>query len=317
MKSGKTLIHIGMHKCASTTLQRAFFSNIPEINYIGSTSKNEAFKSFVRRVTRWENMYYEQQKKTIIEGLKRDINPELPILVSSEGISGSLTQFSYVIDRERVARRLKEIFPDAHILVVIRNQFAFFQSAYPQLLMFDLMRHEDISFTDWIDYQLNLHREGRESMFHYADYEMLINIYNSLFSKVHVLIFEEMVKNMEKSIRDDICPLIGIIGEKSLKYYNNQQNNKRHSPLDLKKKTYNIWMKKFKLEKNSIPEKVVRAFGEKALTASTIFKRSKNRIDVEYTDEQKKKIDEIFAGINSSVSNLIGKDLRDWGYPVK
>jgi hypothetical protein len=123
------LVHIGYHKSGSGWLRRLFFSN-PETGFgwIGKKGTNHP----VRRIVGARPFEFDAASaRAEIEPLIRAIEEDgLFPVVSFERFSGN--PFSGGYDSKEIAHRLAEVFPEALVLVVIREQRSMIVSTYKQ-----------------------------------------------------------------------------------------------------------------------------------------------------------------------------------------
>lgn len=182
-------IHIGLHKTATTSLQRQFFSNISDITYF-----NEHHKKFARRIltqiTIQDPIFFDAQ--SIKDYIATHCTDSKPLLISAEAFSGALYagMGKRGLDhRSAILQNLKSAFPNAGIVLVIRRQDQFAASCYRQYLKSGgTERIEDF-------YGINSKKRGiiPFERFTYHKYiQYLVKEYNG---KVLVLTFEEFNKN--------------------------------------------------------------------------------------------------------------------------
>lgn len=201
----KTYIHIGYPKNASTTLQMDIFPNIKDAFYLGriynsdqpfvSKEISETIHSISSRDS-IDFSYAETEEK--IRSFVRDMN------IQSEKMIISWEAFSHnVADRKLIAERLNKLFPEANILIIIRNQMESLQSMYA-FLVCQLGRNINVSygrpsvesFEKWILEQEDFLCRSYISTLKYYEF---ISEYWKLFGKerVTVLLFEELVNSPE------------------------------------------------------------------------------------------------------------------------
>ena len=102
------IIHVGLHKTGTSFLQAEIFPRIKNVNYIG--------------MLKYGTKIYDD-KLNIISDEELSVNPHLPPCHSDYFDSGQ----RYVI-----AERLHSIFPDAKIILGIRNKDSWLRSVYSQ-----------------------------------------------------------------------------------------------------------------------------------------------------------------------------------------
>ena len=104
----KIVIHVGLHKTGTSFLQAEIFPKIKNVNYIG--------------MLRYGSKIYED-KLNIISDEELSVNPHLPPCHGNYFDSGQ---------RNVIAERLQSIFPNAKIILGIRNKDTWLRSVYSQ-----------------------------------------------------------------------------------------------------------------------------------------------------------------------------------------
>jgi len=198
------LIHIGFHKTGSTWLQQHFFSersrgfyeidDAPRHHIVHDLVTPDAFSYSADAVRDRYHGFIERARA-------HDCVP----VISHERLSGYPPSGGY--DRRLIADRLAETFPEAHILIVIREQIALIRSMYSQYIadgghqsLEDFLHHPEP-------------RLGRRPYFRFEFYEFhkLIGYYQQKFGKerVHVLPFELLARRPQQ-FADAISRLAGL-----------------------------------------------------------------------------------------------------------
>lgn len=199
----KTYIHIGYPKNASTTLQTDVFPNIKGASYLGRIYDSE--QPFVSReiseaiysISMQDSIefsYVEVQNK-IRYALQHLDGQYDKTIISWEAFSHNIA------DRGLMAERLNKIFPDARVLVIIRNQMDALQSMYA-FLVCQLGKNINLSygrpsvesFEKWILEQEEFINRSFLSTLKYYEF---ISEYRKVFGKdnVTVLLFEELASS--------------------------------------------------------------------------------------------------------------------------
>lgn len=178
------LVHVGMHKTATTWLQRHYF--LRQNGYWTPESDVECqVKETVRSLimdARGRCIPDEEFDGAAIQtGLARATKPHgLMAVASSERLGGH--PFSNGFDRRQLAQRLKVVFPRASILLVIREQASAMMSNYMQYL----------KYGGWHTPEQYLDGDADNRMptltSHYWDYARLIRMYHDIFSPDRVLV---------------------------------------------------------------------------------------------------------------------------------
>ena len=211
MKDGRIFIHVGLPKTASTYLQNNVFPRLNNIAYVGRpyTQENYAFNTLQYADN---SLYSSSTMRKEIDDIEKEIAKGHPILISDELFSGfALYNF---MNRGMIAERLSEIVPHAEIILFLRGQMDLIVSLYNQFVkMAWVDTHLDESFLyrpgkgfslkEWIagkrDWDSNNRFIYHRSAFtpECFRYSKLHSLYNDLFEKVHVFLYEDFRKDKE------------------------------------------------------------------------------------------------------------------------
>ena len=129
----KIVIHVGMHKTGTTTLQHDVFPNLPGVFYVGDNlPQRKAFIEFLREVAWGNQAHFDLQdamdrRTELLSNIREDI-----VLISFEELFGDL--YWNFPNNFVAAERLKSLFPEARILLVLRRQADWLESAWRQSL---------------------------------------------------------------------------------------------------------------------------------------------------------------------------------------
>lgn len=168
-------VHIGYHKTASTFLQRTIFPLLP---------LNLVLIPRVRYLAESEN--YEPQHFIHSLDTKYRWKGHDKSIISQEGICGR-ADGDPLWDPYLMARRLKQTFPTAKILIVVREQIDYVLSLYT----FRVIKrgHERLSLSDYLE------RKFANQLYEKLQYDKLVRSYQDLFGADNVLIlaYEQLV----------------------------------------------------------------------------------------------------------------------------
>lgn len=123
-------IHIGFPKTASTYLQTKVFPNIKNINY---ANNEEYVNKWLGKLRSFDTSYF-KDKFNLYEKLESEYGENQKTLISKEGLVGN--PFANFSDNTAIAHTLKNSFPEAKILVIIRKQDDLLNSLYSLYLKF-------------------------------------------------------------------------------------------------------------------------------------------------------------------------------------
>lgn len=313
-------IHIGMPKSASSTLQRNFFRNLPLINYAGLSSNNKKLTKLTTSIYKKGNLYFDEN--LLLKQIKSRIDPEKPLVISSEYSSGVVAPFSRfaIQNRTTIAQRYKALFPDAKILIIIRNQYDIQKSMYVQRLLdhSEYVKMERLPFQDWIDFNIKDLQEDWGNIFEFADYFPLIQYYANNFREVKVVVFEKMIEDMASFLKDDLSPFIGVSGEDAIPYYTDKIVNRRHTKEELTTRKFTHKVSSL-FKKAGNPQRIIPIEQRRKITGtllSSVNSISSGKIKTVYTNRQKEFLLNYYGENNRKLSEMLEFDLEKYGYPI-
>jgi hypothetical protein len=167
MSETKVFIHVGLHKTGTTFLQNEVFPKIPEINY-------------QRKV---------DLTTSVVEGKTN--------LFSDENLDGgSYRLFSKPDDRYKIAMNLYKMFPNAGIIVCLRDEKSWLRSAWKQYVL----SYYGYTFKDYCK------KMDKETLNFKGYVFYLSNLFND---NVFVTNYETLVKDPQNFVKG-ICDFIGV-----------------------------------------------------------------------------------------------------------
>lgn len=197
----KILVHIGLPKTGSTTLQEGLFERHSQIRYLGQTNL-------------WESSDAKAVLKSLNTGERHvDLNPVLQsikeetraVVISDEALSFGefmlrAEKWSIESDHIEMAKRIHQMLGDVEIMVVLRRQDAWLESWHKQGLKTG--KYIDHDFNNWLTNELSEYE--RKKLFSLLDYDALVSAYFNQFGKehVHVFFFEDYRNHFEVLARD-------------------------------------------------------------------------------------------------------------------
>ncbi|HIE15612.1 MAG TPA: hypothetical protein EYP69_01675 [Bacteroidales bacterium] len=184
LKKRNTIIHIGYPKTASSWLQNQLFIRISNYRINSSSQIKE---DFILQNSLTINYKTLKDKYTAFEK---------PFLISHELLVGGMIHMggiNGILTRE-FANRLYTVFPDAQIILFVRNQPDMIASAYNQYLR----GGGNYSINKYL-YQNNFKAFNKYFFFSfdYLKFDITIDFYKKLFGKdkVFVFLYEEFKEN--------------------------------------------------------------------------------------------------------------------------
>lgn len=176
MDSKNVVVHIGMNKTGSSFLQKQVFPLLPAVYY-----DQPRFAATHRFVVMTD------EKK---DALRRELSQYngRRIVLSHEGLSGEGDARS-----REIPQLLHELFPEARILVVVRNQIDYVLSFWFYEVEKELCAQ---SLQDYIT-------KGREQLLAKLQYDQVLEEYGRVFGpeRVKMLLFEDMRQDWRGFVR--------------------------------------------------------------------------------------------------------------------
>ena len=124
------IVHIGLHKTATTFLQQAFFPLHAET--CGYIDARKQMRGFLNEVLYTHDFEFdaERVRQIAVEELQNAGAAEDRLLISDEQFCGS--PWDNAVSRKRYFDRLMAVFPEARVILVLRNQADMIRSLYLQ-----------------------------------------------------------------------------------------------------------------------------------------------------------------------------------------
>ena len=195
------IIHLGYHKTATTWLQQRLFPRSLSHDFLPRTTVQKAFLAP-------PGMHFdaaEARRLLALDGRNR------PVLLSEENLSGYLHNGGlHGLVAPEMARRLREVLPEAHIVIFIRNQFDICRASYAQYVSGGGTWSPQRYFASADRVQGALTRAWKAPVFEFEHFEFdrLVALYDGLFGRdqVHVYPYEwlgdrkALVARMERDL---------------------------------------------------------------------------------------------------------------------
>ncbi len=240
----KTFIHVGLPKTATTFLQEKIFPRLSNITLISRpyTQQSKA----LNQLQYADDCYYDSEE------IKKEIGKiaASKILISDEIFCG----IKFTINRSLIVRRLKEVFPQAEIIIFLRGQQSLLMSSYNQAVKMGYTgkieeyiwyAKKEYTYDDYkYDLSINKFRWNKNTQcfnylpnnsknIHLIDlcYYQLIKLYQDNFPKVHVFLYEKLRENPQ----DVIAQLETILEEKVDNFDSSLLSDRVNEKLDTNK----------------------------------------------------------------------------------
>lgn len=305
----KTVLHIGANKTASTTLQRCLFPYAKGLVYLGEDCEGyEDIRAVMDSMvfdddlhSRWEDA------KKIFADYKDKVKEDETFLYSNEDIMTSRVP-------SQIAKRMKELLPDAEIVLVIRNQMTAVTSMYANhgAYLRGVPRnyfHRYVSFDQWMNHTFNfMNYSLLDSYF----YNQILELYEELFGKdkIHILFFEDFVKNKEKFV-GQLSDVLNIDKDEALKLLGNKVERRRNTMREYNYHKFRGWFfpsisfSKL-LPLGGVAKDILNKFLEGGPSASGFM-----------TKKWEEKIFDLYKEDNARLAKKYNLPLKEYGYPIE
>lgn len=179
------LLHIGLPKTGTTSLQTLLFEHHPEIHYFGQSNVWTSPEAKV--VLRALLLDEANNTKAAREHISRALDQQNSVVISDEALSFGefmLRAKTWPIDStpENVSAWTKHILGNARILIVLRNQSDWLISWHRQGLKTG--KYTETKFERWLKHDLGSAR--RDRLFELLDYNRLLSAYFDQFGANYV-----------------------------------------------------------------------------------------------------------------------------------
>lgn len=305
MNNRRIIIHPGLPKTATTAIQREILQNTKGIRNIGKPYSKLAKELDEIAYDDEISFDFESVKSKIYNTLEQD-SDNLTVVISYEGLS-----FAPEAERGRTVKRLKKLFPEAKILITIREQRKMLGSLYTHQLK-KMLQHGDYkSFKSWGASQLKA--KGSASIDN-VFYGKLIDEYSEHFGKDNLSIIPvELLKKKPAEFTGKLSESLGINQETIKELIENMgQQNESISKLKYYVQKYYILIAPIFIRKllNAILPAKMKLFVRDSLEVGPKHKEA-------VPEKLNKTLEPKFAEINTRLEREYCLELADLGYITK
>lgn len=303
-----TIFHIGGNKTASTSLQRRLFAKHPGIRYLGEDCEGYGeLRPELDSLVADDDSFFDFAKtqKMFSERFGESNGGYVRVFSNEDIMTSSMPSVC--------AGRLKLLAPDAHVVMVIRNQLTTWPSWYANhgAYLKNVPRRywrKHVTLDEWLDFCFSFPKQTPvEAM----NYERFFNIFRSVFSadRVHVLLYEDLVKNPSLYYQR-WAELLGIPSSEIITCMANHVERGRNSGR-------RVLFDRATSELSVIPglrktqEAILRSLPS---VNSWLDRGPPARVELAFT--WKNKISEYYRQGNVRLAEVTGLDLASHGYPL-
>ncbi|MAI78966.1 MAG: hypothetical protein CL917_08500 [Deltaproteobacteria bacterium] len=302
------LVHIGFPKAGSTFLQKRVFIESNGFHAPWSISSADAVEAFI--ISDGYTFAPEQALSLFKSGMEEAEQKGLRAVISHEYLTGN----AFNRDREyygyEVSDRILRTFPDAKILLLVREQVSMILSTYQQYVVQG----------GWYDLSKYLgegpRRPGFASQFNrdFLRYDHVIDRYQSLFGKNSVLVLP--LELLSKNSAEFLKRLSEFSGVVPIASNVNQVENAASSAFTVElRRIYNRFV-------DTYQDPFVNSYRIRNRVAGKIRKGSERFVPREWQERKAKAnheevvrvIGDYYSRGNSLASEKIGIDLKSFGY---
>ncbi len=182
-----TLIHVGFPKTSTTWIQECFFSEHPDLYYLGTTLTKPANKDISTPRVGWlpllANVHSNDfDAEHFRQEADKTMSDDKLNCISYEGLVGD--PFNNWFIPEVRGRRLAKVFPNAKIVITLREQRSYLSSMYGEYLKAG-GTYPLKALLDWDEGKVGRHEAFVLSQ---LKYDKIIQYYHDLFGKENVLV---------------------------------------------------------------------------------------------------------------------------------
>lgn len=305
-RSDRPIIHIGFPKTASTTLQNKFFCELSSVCYLGKPlSEGNAFvEEFLHTITDCETQEYDEERLSL--NLKNYSN-DVRLIISEETFSTG-SSLSGNVSRHEIADRLHSIFPEAKIIIVVREQESAIKSLFLQKMK--SAYSSSYSFEAWMEQEQRKDNSKITSIFHLYDYSSLVGLYQERFGveNVRVLAYEQL-HHSPISYYKQIAEFCGLKIDSKLEHIINCACSS-HENATLTQKQ--LMIKKYALLFRALGFLVPQGLKKQILA----YARKGSKVQVDVSDEQKTFIKKRYLCSNRELEKMTQLPLKKYGYSL-
>jgi hypothetical protein len=181
------ILHCGLARTGTSTLQEHVFPALSGVAFLGLPAPTPALDWAIRHICQADTLYLEPER------LAATFDAAISATAPSDSVVISYENFLLYKSKDKgvIAERLKALFPDASVLIVLRRQESMIVSRYLTNMRKNIKRRALLPFDEWWEVE---RREAYRSVFDDLRYGPMVDYYATLFGRERVqeLLFEEL-----------------------------------------------------------------------------------------------------------------------------
>ena len=301
------LIHIGYQKTGSTFLQFNVFNESYGFYNPFDRYSSEVVQKLI--ITNPFEFNGHQTQKYFSKKFRDAEKDNLCPVISAEDLSGHLV--AYRTYEKEVSLRLKETFPEAKILIIVRKQQSIIKSAWRHYLR----NKGPQPLSRFIGKQYM--KDGFSPILRLdkLKYDLTVNQYQNLFGRENVLVLPfELLKLDQKEYIKKILEFSEVEPKEQQELYEPANLSPRAIELLVFNKLGFFMHKDTLGEKTYLLEKIINKFSilARLITPESVNKRIEKSWDT-YIEEMTR---DYYCDSNRNLSTLTGLDLANFGYDL-
>lgn len=303
------LIHVGYHKTGTTWLQNHLF-NREDMGYTSpwGGQAGEAVDAFVVcNPFRFDPI---AAREVFAEGIKNATNRSLIPVISNEAMCGGVNpRHRY---EKNVADRLYQTFPEAKILVTIREQKVAVLSHYREKIASGGVE----TISEYLSKPWHKPGFAPPCSIDHFEYDLFVEYYQKLFGKHRVLVLpQELLKSDRQFFCDQLADFLEIPHGSAPESKDSRVGWRGWSLLyRLRCNQLHLGVNTGPKSRNSLMYKLVQKLGK--VIATLTPKTWDEEVETRLKSEVKEKIGDYFAHSNERLQKLTDLDLKNLGYDL-
>lgn len=303
-----SLIHIGLAKTATTSLQRNLLAGHLEIYHFGFVNCELGMQWVLRMIKSQDSMDYRQTRVShLMDGIfKREPLGNKKLVVSDEFLTLPFHPEYPSVDRAMIGRRLLDTFGQSKILLVIRRPQDLLGALYSEWMQWYGTYHMSTAdFNVWVTDMLNRPATTWLSLLKYYD---IYQLYGQIFGADNMMLclYEDIEKDND-AFAEKVCNYIGVSQEGAGELFAKKRFRSRLKQWQVQEKMiFAPHPRMWRIYHNHIKRRPINFLMNRFLSG----KQTGAHLSVQNAD----RINQRFSSQYRKLDSVIGLNLKDCGY---